>query len=395
MLIDRRGYLEQIEPFIDQGIVKVIKGMRRTGKSTLLNQLRDKLVARGVSPHRTVVHNFDSLREPRLLNADEAYTYFSGQIQPGDGRTYFFLDEVQELDGWEKVVNSLMLDFDADIYVTGSNSNLLSNEYATYLGGRYVSFEVLPLSFAEVQLFTENTSFERYLLDGGMPFLQSIPAGVEAREKYLIDIYDSIILKDITLRFGVRNVELLKRILGFLIANIGNTLSATNVANVLKSEGRSASPETIYNFIEYAQTANLIYLVPREDVIGKNSLRAQEKIYMTDHGLREALYGSNVRDRNQILENIVYVELRRRGFEVNVGKVKDFEIDFVASKGGRKQYFQVCWVIADKEVENREFRPFYEIPDNFEKTVISTDRFDMSRDGIIHKNIEDWLLDGQ
>jgi predicted AAA+ superfamily ATPase len=392
-VIERPDYIEQIMPFMNKDLVKVLKGIRRCGKSTILRILRNYLIQDGVEPQNTVLHNFDSLKAKKFTDYQECYDYFANFANENDNTTYFFFDEIQELDGWEKMVNSLMLDYNCDIYVTGSNSKLLSTEFATYLGGRYVSFDIFPLSYREIKQYNPDATFEYYLKTGGMPYLQFAKADETFTEKYLQDIYDSIILKDITLRYEVRNVELLRRMTTYFISSVGHTFSPKNLSNVLKNEGRSVSPETVYNFLNYCEGANLIRLVSRENITGKNVLRSAEKIYVTDHGLREAIYGNNHRDRNQVLENIVYFELLRRGYEVTVGEIGKNEVDFIARKSNKTKYFQVSWTIAAPETQEREMRSLLAIGDNFDKYIISTDNFDYSAEGIIHRNCEDWLLD--
>ena len=289
-----------------------------------------------------------------------------------------------------------MIDFDVDIYITGSNAKLLSGELATYIGGRYVEFKIYPFSFKEVLDIIPDTdiheAFQTYLTRGGMPFLYQFPIDEQGAMQYLNDIYDSIILKDIATRNKIRDIELMKRIIQFFIANIGNTFSASNITKYLKSELRSVSTETIYNYIEYCKSACLLHLVSREDVIGKKLLQFQEKIYIADHGIREALYGSNLKDINQTLENIVYMELLRRDYKITVGKNNNNEIDFIATRGNEKIYVQVSYLLASDETIEREFSVLENIPDNYPKYVVSMDEINRGRNGIPNVNIKDFLL---
>ena len=290
---------------------------------------------------------------------------------------------------------------DCDIYITGSNAKLLSGELATYLAGRYVEFIVYPFSFAEFlelyhSVFPEETvqkSFQQYILYGGMPYLANIRYADEPSRQYLQDLFNSVQLKDIVKRNKIRDVDLLERIMAYVMANVGNTFSASSLAKFLKSEQRTVAPETILNYIRYCCDAYLFYQVKREEVQGKQILASNEKYYIADHGIREAVFGGNAKDINLTLENIVYLELLRRGYHVTVGKNKDKEIDFVCDKRGEKLYIQVTYLLASEETIQREFGVYDTVRDNFPKYVVSMDEFDMSRNGIKHRNIRDFLLD--
>ncbi|MDY0289736.1 MAG: ATP-binding protein [Sphaerochaeta sp.] len=310
-------------------------------------------------------------------------------------KVYLFFDEVQELEGWEKLVNSCMIDFACDIYITGSNATLLSGELATYLGGRYVEFPIFPLSFKEVLPTCEGSkleAFQTYLQRGGMPFLYQVAMNEDASTKYLEDIFDSIIIKDIARRENIRDIELLRRIILFLMANMGNTFSAQSIVAYLKSEKHTLSMETLYNYIEYGKRAFLFQSIPRYDIAGKALLSFQEKIYLTDHGFREALLGSGRTTIHQTLGNIVCQELLRRGFTVRVGKQKTKEVDFVAFKQEEKIYVQVTYLLASPETEEREFGVLEAIQDNHPKYVLSMDPILRNRSGIVHQHIIDFLL---
>ncbi len=395
-MIKREIYLSKIRPFINQNIVKVLTGIRRCGKSVMIELIQDELRSQGILNKQFLSVNLESRNNPFATSVDDIYAYINQFIKKTDGKVYLFFDEVQELEGWETMVNSCMIDFDADIYITGSNAKLLSGELATYLSGRYVEFKIYPFSYKEVLdiIPQKNMSeaFQIYLTRGGMPFIYQFPIDEKSAMQYLNDIYDSILLKDIATRNRIRDIELLKRIIQFFIANIGNSFSAANISKYLKSEMRGVSTETIYNYIDYCKTACFLHLIPREDVIGKRLLRFQEKIYVADHGIREAVYGNNMRDINQTLENIVYLELLRRGYQVRVGKNNNNEIDFVATLVKEKIYVQVTYLLASEDTIEREFTVLETIPDNYPKYVVSMDEIDRSRNGIKNINIRDFLL---
>ena len=297
-------------------------------------------------------------------------------------------------------MNSFRVDFDCDIYITGSNAKLLSGELATYLGGRYVEFIIYPFSFGEfLELYRVSAPqesipqcFQKYLLFGGMPYLANLQYAEEPSRQYLTDLFNSVQLKDIVLRNKVRDGDLLERILAYVMANVGETFSASSLSKFFKSEQRSIAPETILNYIKYCCDAYLFYRVKRRDVQGKQILAANEKYYIADHGIREAVFGGNMRDIQRILENIVFMELLRRGYTVTVGKSGDKEVDFVCAKRDEKIYVQVTYLLASEETIRREFGVYDTIPDNFPKYVLSLDEFDMSRNGIRHRNIRDFLL---
>lgn len=301
---------------------------------------------------------------------------------------------------WEKCINSLRVTLDCDIYITGSNAKLLSGELSTYLGGRYVEFVIYPFSFSEfLELYRsieENESiqkiFQKYLLIGGMPYLANIRYEDAPSKLYLHDLFNSEQLKDIVKRNKIRDVDLLERIIAYVITNVGTTFSANSLARFLKNEQRTVAPETILNYIKYCCDAYLFYQVKREDLQGKQILASNEKYYIADHGIREAVFGGNTRDINLILENIVYLELLHRNYKVTIGKIGNKEIDFVCNKQDEKLYIQVCYLLASDETVQREFGVYDSIRDNYPKYVVSLDEFDMSRNGIKHRNIRDFLL---
>ncbi len=396
-MIKRELYISQIRPFIDRDVVKVLTGIRRCGKSVMLELIKNELKALGKPATSILSVNFESRAVDYVKSVNETYNYIKSFAEKCEGKIYLFFDEIQELKNWENLVNSCMIDFNCDIYITGSNAKLLSGELATYLAGRYVEFKIYPFSFKEACMMlpdrNETEMFELYLRRGGMPFLYQFPMEDDSARQYLSDIYDSIVLKDIVTRNKIRDTEQFKRALLYFIANIGNTFSATSITRYMKNENRTISSETLYNYIDYCKSACLLHLVSRQDLRGKCILQFQEKIYLSDHGIREAIYGNNIRDINQVLENIVYVELLRRGYKVYVGKNASLEIDFVAEKGDKKEYYQVSYLLASEETAKREFGAFKGIDDNYPKYVLSLDEFDFSRDGYCHKNIRKFLLE--
>lgn len=396
-MIRRELYMAKIRPFMDQNIIKVLTGIRRCGKSVMLELIKDELKEKGKADSSMLSVNFESKAVDYVKSADDTYNYIKKFAEDCKSKVYLFLDEVQELKGWENLVNSCMIDFDCDIYITGSNAKLLSGELATYLAGRYVEFKIYPFSFKETCMMlpdkNEAEVFQIYVRRGGMPFLYQFPMDDNSARQYLSDIYDSIVLKDIVTRNKIRDTEQFKRVLLYFVANIGNQFSAASITKYMKNEHRSISAETLYNYIDYCRTACLFHLVSRQDLKGKGILQFQEKIYLTDHGIREAIYGNNIRDINQVLENIVYIELLRRGYNVYVGKNNSLEVDFVAEKNGGREYYQVAYLLASEETVNREFGAFKGIDDNYPKYVLSLDEFDFSRDGYVHKNIRKFLLE--
>jgi predicted AAA+ superfamily ATPase len=395
-MIKREGYLSKIRPFIDRDVIKVLTGIRRSGKSVMLELIKEELKEQGIPEDRFLSVNFESMKEGYTASLKETYAHVQSFSTDNKEKVYLFFDEVQELPGWEKMLNACMVDFDADIYITGSNAKLLSSELATCLGGRYVEFRIFPFSFREVLDSMPdadiNQAFQLYLTRGGMPFLYQVPIDESSAMQYLNDVHDSIILKDIATRNKIRDIELLKRITFYLMANVGNTFSSTNISKYLKNEQRSVSSETIYNYIDYCTEACFLHLVSREDLTGKKILQFQEKIFIADHGMREAIYGNNLRDINQTLENIVFIELLRRGYDVHVGKHNNREVDFVASLGKEKIYVQVAYLLATEETVEREFSVLKMIPDNYPKFVVSMDEIDRGRSGIRNVHVKDFLL---
>lgn len=381
---------------MDKDVVKVLTGVRRCGKSVMLQLIQEEMLENGVGKEQMLQINFETKAVDYVKDVDASYQAIKEFAEGHSGKSYLFLDEIQELSGWEKMINSCMIDFDVDIYITGSNAYMLSGELATYLGGRYVEFKIYPFSFAEVmEIMGDKTPaevFPIYLVRGGMPFLYQFSMDEDGSMQYLEDVYSSIILKDIAQRNRVRDIEQLRRLLLYFISNIGNTFSAGSIMKYLKNEQRSISTETLYNYIDYCQTACLLHLVPREDIMGKRVLQFQEKMYIVDHGFREAIYGSNMRDIDQVLENIVYIELCRRGYRIFVGKADAMEVDFIAMKNTERIYVQVTYLLASEETMEREFGVLEKILDNYPKYVVSMDEIDRGRNGIKHLNIRNFLL---
>jgi predicted AAA+ superfamily ATPase len=380
--------MKRIRPFIGQDIIKVITGLRRSGKSVMLGLLRDEI---NDSKH-SIYLNFESRGNAQYTNANTLYDYVINKVGKSKSKWYLFFDEIQEVTGWEKVINSFRVDFDADIYITGSNAKLLSGELATLLSGRYVQFEIYPLSFKEFLLLNKDKNFTDYLRLGGMPFLTNIVSDEDAINLYLEDVYNSVILKDVVKRHNIRDVDLLDRIITYVLANIGQTFSATSIAKYFKKEQRRVSTDTVLNYIKACEDAYLFYKLKRQDIKGKKLLEVSEKYFVVDHGLREAVYGKNMEDIGQVLENIVCLELLRRGYTVTVGTIDSEEIDFIGLKGGKPIYIQVAYVMPDKSTLMREFGNLLKIEDNYPKYVVSMDEVDMSRKGVIHFNIRDFLL---
>lgn len=399
-MIKRELYMKRIRPFIGSDLIKVMTGIRRCGKSVMLELIKQELIESGINPIQFISINFEDLSYSHLQTAKSLHDEITNRAKDIDGKVYLFFDEIQEVKDWEKCINSFRVSLDCDIYITGSNAKLLSGELATYLGGRYVEFVIYPFSFGEfIELYRPinpdvsiQQCFQKYLITGGMPYLANIRYADEPSKQYLHDLFNSVQLKDIVKRNKIRDVDLLERIIAYVIANVGTTFSARSLTKFLKSEQRTVAPETILNYIKYCCDAYLFYQMKRVDLQGKQILSTNEKYYIADHGIREAVFGGNMRDINLILENIVYLELLRRGYKVTVGKTGEKEIDFVCDKRGDKLYVQVTYLLASEDTIKREFGAYDTIRDNFPKYVVSLDEFDMSRNGIKHQNIRDFLL---
>ena len=399
-MVVREAYLKKIRPFIGTELIKVLTGIRRSGKSVLLRQIEEEILQQGVCEQNIIFYNFEQIKNAPLCNANSLYENIRAKILGTQGKVYLFLDEIQEVENWEKCVNSCRVDFDCDIYITGSNAKLLSCELSTYLAGRYVEFIVFPFSLAEYLDFYNHTNsnmnvkeaFDNYVRFGGMPFTLNLGENAEAKTQYLNDIYNSIVLKDIVKRNNIRDVDLLERFINYMLSNVGHTFSATSLTKFLKSESRKISHETILNYLKACTDAYLLFKVNREDVVGKKILSISEKYYVADHSIKQAVFENNLNGIDQVLENIVCMELLRRGYSVSVGKNNTKEIDFIATRNKNKLYVQVCYLLASEDVVNREFDAYKNVKDNYPKYVVSMDNFDFSRDGIRHRNICDFLL---
>ena len=401
-MLKRDEYIKQIVPFIDKDVIKVLTGIRRSGKSVMLKLLMEELKNRGINENQFIYINFENLKYRNLKNYERLYDFILNKVDDKYKSYYIFLDEIQEVEEWEKCVNSLRVDedFNFDIYITGSNAKLLSGELSTYLAGRYIEFVVYPFSFKEFfEIMKEKNkeidlkeAFQDYVKFGGMPFLHNLDYNFEASMQYLQDLYASIILKDITQRNNIRDTDLLERIINYVVMNIGNTFSATSISKFFKSENRKVAIETILNYIKACEEAFLIYRVARNDLLGKKILNVNEKYYIADHGIREAIMENNQKNINQILENIVYFEMLRRGYNVKIGKVDNLEVDFVCKKNDETIYIQVSYLLASEDTKEREFSVLENIKDNYPKYVLSMDEFDMSRNGIKHINLIEFLV---
>jgi predicted AAA+ superfamily ATPase len=391
-MIRRELYMERIRPFIGKDVVKVITGLRRSGKSVLLGQIMDEI---GDAEH-SVYLNFESRATAQYADADALYDYVVGKVggvtSNSISKWYLFFDEIQEVQNWEKAINSFRVDLDADVYITGSNAKLLSSELSTLISGRYVQFAVYPFSYKEFLLLSEGKTFADYLELGGMPFIGNIIDDRKAIGLYLEDVYNSVVLKDVVKRNNIRDVDTLDRIITYVLANIGKTFSATSIAKYFLSERRKVSADTVLNYIRACEEAFLFHRIKRQDIQGKRVLQVAEKYYVADHGLRQAIYGRNTEDIQAVLESIVCMELLRRGYDVTVGAVSGKEIDFVAVKGNEPIYIQVAYLLHDEDTREREFGNLMMIGDNYPKYVVTMDEVDMSRDGIRHLGVKDFLL---
>lgn len=398
-MIYRPIYVEKIMAYTDTPFVKILTGVRRCGKSTILKMIMDKLRERDIPESRIVSYRFDSM-EYEDMTAKQMYTELKSRIDP-NGKTYFFLDEMQEIKGWEKVVNSLASDFDVDLYVTGSNSRMMSSEISTYLTGRYVSFRIYTLSFTEYLTFKSQYAavgdprheLANYIRLGGFPatHLQSYSQD----EVYTIvkDIYNSTIFSDIVKRNQIRKIDQLERVVKYTFNNVGNTFSAKSISDYLKAEHRALDNETVYNYLEKLEKAYLLHRCSRYDLQGKELLKTQEKFYLADTSLRYSVLGYNADTVAASLENVVYLELCRRGYTVNIGKTSDGEIDFVATRQNEKLYVQVTQRITSEKTERREYDRLLDIRDNYPKYVLRTDEFAGGNyEGIKTMHVANFLL---
>lgn len=397
-MIIREAYISQIVPLIDKNLIKVLTGVRRSGKTVLLSQIQDYLLKNGRSKSQIINISLESKKNKKFKDGDVLYEYLISACEKLNAKAYIFLDEIQVVSGWEEVVSSLLVDIDCDIYITGSNSKLLSGELATLIAGRYIQIHVYPFTLSEAkQLLEQNGKFKSdevlfqdYLKYGGLPMRFSLEE--ISLEAYLSDTYDAIVVKDIIQRNNIKDTNLLNMILAFLMDNIANPFSARSIVAALKQEGINTTVETVIAYIDYIKKAMVVYSAQRYDIKGKKLLTTNEKYYTVDLGLRNCVKASGEIDYNKLYENIIYLELLYRGYDVKVGKTDDYEIDFVAYKGSDTLYVQVCYLLASTETVEREFGNLERIKDNYPKYVISGDLPDFSRNGIKHYNIIKFLL---
>lgn len=399
-MIDRPLYLDKIMPFVDTPFVKILTGVRRCGKSTILKMIIKKLrEEKHVDDEQILSYRFDSM-EYEDMTTKELYLELKSKIIQSK-KTYLFLDEIQEIEGWEKVVNTLASDFDVDIYITGSNSRMMSSEISTYLTGRYIIFHIYTLSFEEYLMFKKSYTtlkdlkqeFSQYVRLGGFPATHLQDYSQDEVYTIVKDIYNSTIFSDIVRRNQVKKIDQLERVVKYTFNNIGNTFSAKSISNYFKSEQRKIDNETVCSYLEKLQKAYILHKCSRYDLQGKDILKTQEKFYLADVSLRYSVLGYTVDSVAASLENIVYLELKRRGYDVYIGKIKDKEIDFVATKQNEKIYVQVTQEIKSEKTQKREYEQLLEIRDNYPKYVVMADNFAGGNyEGIKTMNIVDFLL---
>lgn len=399
-MFPRDRYLNQLIAFYGAELIRVITGMRRSGKSSLLKLYRNWLVNEKQIEEKNIVYiNFESLKYANLTESQSLYDYVCGISAQVGTKVYLLLDEIQNVKDWEKAVNALRVDCDCEIVLTGSNARLLSGELATLLAGRYVEIQMFPLSFDEFLEFRKSSgedihkSFDAFLRFGGLPGLHELQASPRATSQYLSDVFNSVLLKDVVSRNNIRDSELLNRIIQFIFDNVGSTFSAKNISDFLKSQGRKLGVETIYNYLDYLENAFVIERVKRFDLKGRKYLETQEKIYAADVGIRNSVLGYRPTDIAGILENLVYLNLRQKGFSVSVGKSGTSEVDFVASKDGAVLYVQVCYQLTLENLE-REVSPLRQIKDNYPKLVLTlSDLMTGDIEGIKIRNLIDFLVE--
>lgn len=400
-MIQREKYLKQISPFIDKPVIKVITGIRRCGKSTFLKLICNLLTDRGIKPENILLINKDSLEFDSLTTYKQLVIYVNDRFKQIAGKKYLFVDEVQEIEGWEKAISGFLADNTADLFITGSNSRMLSSELATYISGRYIEFKMFTLTFSEFLKFRNasepektESEFALFMKYGGFPGIHRMDYDDEVIEQYVSSIYNTILLKDVVARNGLRDIALLERIAQFTADNCGNITSSKKITDFLKSQKIKGSVDTVQSYLNMLTSAFLFHKVNRFDIKGKRLLEIHEKYYTGDIGLKHSLLGFKMNDISGHLENIVYLELLSRGYKVNIGKINDIEIDFIATKSGQQIYIQVAYLLADKKTIEREFGAFEKIADSYTKIVLSLDKFlDNNRNGIKWYNLIDFLKD--
>lgn len=395
-MVIREQILNRIRPFYESELIKVLIGLRRSGKSVILRQIMDELKENGAEESQIIYMNFEDFRYSYIVDAEQLYRYVCDR-RKNEKKYYLFFDEIQMVKEFERVINSFRATWDVSIFITGSNGKLLSGELATLLSGRYVSFRVTPFSFreyCEIRQISEPSDEDliEYMNWGGMPQRFSMKGETETRT-FLQDLYNSIVLRDIVQRTGAKEVDLINRIMEYLMLNPSQTFSAKGILDYFKSVNRTVSAQTLYNYLEHIQTSLIVSKVQRYDIRGKQLLTTLDKYFLTDLGLGRIHNSGYKLEMGAMLENIVYNELRNRDYEVYVGKIPNGEVDFVAVKGDKKEYYQVAYYLAEQSVVDREFGAFSAIADNYPKYVLSMDKFDFSRDGIIHKNVIKFLME--
>jgi len=404
-LIERREYLDKLLSYKDKDIIKVVTGLRRSGKSTLLELFRNRLLGNGVTPEQTQFYNFELPENYLNKTWETLYFEIKSKLQ-ADNPNYIFLDEIQNIADFEKLVDGLFVTPNVDVYITGSNAHLLSSELATLLSGRYIEISILPFSFSEYLEFRGIDTSNKYLNYEALFYdyvnETSLPKGVELREEgfdkiyeYLEALYATIIEKDITQRHKINNKRAFGNVAKFVAANIGSPISPNSISKALKADNQTVHNTTVENFIEYLVGSFVFYCVNRFDIKGKKQLATLEKYYLVDLGLLNVLVGRDrTADRGHILENVVYLELLRRGYKIWTGTLRYGEIDFtVKNRNGEIEYYQVSWEISNPETKEREFKPLETVKDNYPKFLLTTESFPQSRSGIIHKNVFEWLLE--
>jgi hypothetical protein len=395
-MVQRDLYMKEIIPLIDNELIKVITGIRRCGKSYMLGLIKEELIKRGVKEYNIILINFDSKKYKNVETNNELDKIVEKSIKNKNGKVYLFFDEIQNVKKWERSIAGYKVDYDCDIYITGSNSNLLSGELATHLTGRYYEIKMYPFSYQEFLDFHQKSSsldmFNEYLQYGGMP--QTFLLDETQKINYLDDLFNSIFYKDIVKRYQIRDIAILERLTTFIFDNIGNIFSASSIAEYYKKEMNiKISNKTITNYLKYLENACFIKKVKREDLEGKGILKFNEKYYVTDHGFCEAKAKGNIDNIGRVMENIVYFEFLRRGWKITIGKTNNYEVDFVCRKHKQTVYVQVSYLLENEETIEREFRPFSKIKDHYPKFIITMDQFDRSRDGIKHVNLLEFLTD--
>ena len=393
--IIREKYISKIKPFINKSVLKILTGMRRVGKSSLLHIIKDEIL-KDVADENKIYINFEAINSLDISNANSLLEYLKTLLEDVKGKVYFFFDEIQVIDGWEEVISDLKHNRDYDIFLTSSNKKLISS-----LSEKYVEFEIQPFTFSEFKKAFENMElskenlFYKFIQLGGLPFLKYFDLDETPSFEYLNDIYNTVLVKDVLQYNNIRDVDLFNHIFSYVLTNIGQSFSASNIKTYLKNKNKNISVDTILNYLEYCNIAFLIKKVPRYDILSKKTLKVDEKYYLTDHGFRQATGFPITQDIKRILENIVYIELLSRGYEVKVGKVKDKEINFIAKKEKSLSYYQISYKIRDEKTRERIFETYNSITDNFPKYVLSMDHSNFSQDGVIHKNIIDFLLEDE